>query len=104
MSKVARAPLVWVVLAQHALQPIAPMIPACKQTIMRKLVGKVAGARLVWVVLAQHTLQPVASMVPACRQTLYEMPMSKVARVLLAHRLYCHQLHPYFLHTCRPRC
>ncbi len=56
VSKVACAPLVWVVLAQHALQPVAAMVPACRQGRLRVLLSKAACALLVWVVLTWNTL------------------------------------------------
>ncbi len=69
MGKVAGAALVGVVLAQHALQPVAPVVPAhtlgegCH--LSGNSVTKAAVSVLVGVVLAQHALQPVAAMVPA---------------------------------------
>jgi len=84
VRKVAGASLVWVVLAQHALQPIAPMIPACTQVTLSIRVSKSASVLLVWVVLAQHALQPVAPMIPACTQGRLRMLSSKGACASLA--------------------
>ena len=83
VSKIACAPLIWVVLAQHALQPVAPVVPACTQLRLRKRVSKSASVLLVWVVLAQHALQLVAPMIPACTQRRLRKLVSNIASASL---------------------